>query len=210
MIVQKYFNYHFSEMKDRNNFFVNSTNQDAFNVVTDDLFDQNIFLIGPPKSGKSHLINIWKEKNKALIYNNNFSDIIKLNKNIIIDNILNKKSEEQVFHMINHCKSFNLKIIITSSVQLNNYDFNLRDLYSRLRSFYYVKINQPDDEMCKIIMTKLFYEKQIIIKNNEIFDFILNRVTRTYNDIYNLVEKIDSLSLEKKRQLTIPLIKEIL
>ena len=59
-------------------------------------------------------------------------------------------------------------------------------------------------------MTKLFYEKQIIVKNKEIFDFILNRVNRTYNDIYNLVKKLDSLSLEKKRQLTIPLIKEIL
>ena len=144
------------------------------------------------------------------MYNNNFSDIIKLNKNIIIDNILNEKSEEQIFHIINHCKSFNLKIIITSSVELDSYDFSLRDLFSRLRSFYYVKINQPDDEMCKIIMTKLFYEKQIIIKNKEIFDFILNRVNRTYNDIYNLVKKLDSLSLEKKRQLTIPLIKEIL
>ena len=77
MIVQKYFNYHFSEMKDKNNFFVNSTNQDAFNAITNDLFDQNILLIGPPKSGKSHLINIWKEKNDALMYNNNFSDIIK-------------------------------------------------------------------------------------------------------------------------------------
>ena len=59
-------------------------------------------------------------------------------------------------------------------------------------------------------MTKLFYEKQIIIKNNEIFDYIFNRVTRTYENIYYLVQKIDSLSLEKKRQLTIPLLKEIL
>ena len=64
--------------------------------------------------------------------------------------------------------------------------------------------------MCKMLMTKLFSDKQIIIKNKEIFDFIFNRVNRTYNDIYKFIEKIDSLSLEKKRQLTIPLIKEIL
>ena len=64
--------------------------------------------------------------------------------------------------------------------------------------------------MCKMLMTKLFSDKQIIIKNKEIFDFIFNRVNRTYNDIFLFIEKIDSLSLEKKRQLTIPLIKEIL
>ena len=61
-----------------------------------------------------------------------------------------------------------------------------------------------------MFMTKLFSEKQIIIKNKEIFDFIFRRVHRTYNDIYLFVQKIDQLSLEKKRQLTIPLIKEIL
>ena len=79
-----------------------------------------------------------------------------------------------------------------------------------MKSFYNIEIYQPNDEMCKIILTKLFYEKQIIIKNNEIFDFIFNRINRTYRDIYLFVQKIDKLSLEKKRQLTIPLIKEIL
>ena len=59
-------------------------------------------------------------------------------------------------------------------------------------------------------MTKLFYEKQIIIKNNEIFNFIFNRVNRTYSEIYSVINKLDVLSLEKKKQLTIPLIKEIL
>ncbi len=64
--------------------------------------------------------------------------------------------------------------------------------------------------MCKMIMVKLFSDKQIIIKNKEIFNFIFKRVNRTYLDIYMFVEKLDKLSLVKKRQLTIPLIKEII
>ena len=64
--------------------------------------------------------------------------------------------------------------------------------------------------MIKIILTKLLIEKQFIIKNPEIFDFLVNRIERSYQSIYNLVDKLDKLSLEKKRQLTIPLIKEIL
>ena len=64
--------------------------------------------------------------------------------------------------------------------------------------------------MCKMLMIKLFSDKQIIIKNEEIFDFIFKRLTRTHFDIYNFVYKLDRLSLEKKRQLTIPLIKEII
>ena len=53
-------------------------------------------------------------------------------------------------------------------------------------------------------------EKQFIINSNEIFEYILRRVERTYIGIYNIVNRLDVLSLEKKRQLTIPLIKEIL
>jgi len=210
MNFQQYFNYQFIEKKDENNYFVNETNRDAFDVITDNNFDQNIFLFAPKKSGKSHLINIWKEKNNALIFYKNFSKIIKSNNNVAVDDTLLSRSEEELFHIINHCKLFNLKIFLTSSIDLINLNFKLKDLYSRLRSFYYLKINMPNDEMCKMYMTKLFLEKQIIIKNKEIFDYIFNRVNRTYIDIYSVVEKIDNLSLEKKRQLTIPLIREIL
>ena len=89
-------------------------------------------------------------------------------------------------------------------------NFKFKDLYSRLREFFYLEINPPDDEMCKMLMVKLFSDKQIIIKNTEIFDFIFKRIRRTHLDIYMFVEKLDRLSLEKKRQLTIPLIKEII
>ena len=206
---QRFFDYQFSETKDKENFFVNKTNQLAFQAAIDKNFNQNIFLYAPKKSGKSHLLNIWKEKNNALIYDKNFNKIIKSNKNLVIDDIF-KTSEENLFHLINHCKNYNLKLFVTSSIDLKNFEFKLIDLQSRLRSFYYLKIHFPDDEMCKMLMTKLFSEKQIIIKHKEIFDFIFKRVDRTYNDIYSFVEKIDRLSLEKKRQLTIPLIKEIL
>ena len=210
MISQKYFNYHFSQQKDQENFFVNYTNQEAYNFSILNNFNNNIFLYGPHKSGKTHLINIWKEKNNALKYNDNFKEIISLKKNVAIDDTLTSVSEENLFHIINHCKLFNLKIYLTSSIDLNNHKFKLKDLYSRLRAFYYINIEKPDDEMCKMFMTKLFYEKQIIIKNKEIFEYIINRVNRSYNDIYLFVEKIDKLSLEKKRQLTIPLIREII
>ena len=60
------------------------------------------------------------------------------------------------------------------------------------------------------ILTKLFVDKQFIINSNDIFEFIIRRANRSYEEIINIVNKLDKLSLEKKRQLTIPLIKEIL
>ena len=74
-------------------------------------FNQNIFLFGPKKSGKSYLASLWKEKNNAIWYNNNFSKIIKSKKNVVIDDILGSSSDENLFHLINHCKLNHLKNI---------------------------------------------------------------------------------------------------
>ena len=210
MNFQKIFNYQFTAIKDYQNYFVNQTNQKAYDLTMLDELNQNIMLFGPKKSGKSHLASIWGKKNKAIIYNNNFSRIIDVKRNVVVDDFLGISSEENLFHIINHCKLNNLKIYFTSSRNINTYNFKLKDLYSRLREFLYLEINSPDDEMCKMLMVKLFSDKQIIIKNKEIFDFIFKRLTRTHFDIYKFVEKLDRLSLEKKRQLTIPLIKEII
>ena len=73
-----------------------------------------------------------------------------------------------------------------------------------------MEIGKPNDEMLLAILTKLLIERQFIIKSNEIFEYIIRRVDRSYQGINDIVKKLDILSLEKKRQLTIPLIKEIL
>ena len=210
MNYQKFFNYKFSSKNNHENYFVNQTNQKAYDLTNLDQFNQNIFLFGPKKSGKSYLASLWKDKNNAISFNNNFSKIIDTKQNVVIDDVLGEVSDENLFHLINHCKLNNLKIYFVSSLDLNTYDFKFRDLYSRLREFIYLEIKAPDDEMCKMLLVKLFYDKQIIIKNKEIFDFIFKRLNRTYFDIYIFVERLDRLSLEKKRQLTIPLIKEII
>ena len=210
MSYQKIFNYQFSLKENYENYFVNKTNQKAYNLTILEELNQNIFLFGPEKSGKSYLANLWKDKNNAISFNNNLSQIIEIKKNVVIDDFLGKSSDENLFHLINHCKLNHLKMYFVSSVDINTFDFKFKDLYSRLREFIYLEIETPDDEMCKMFMAKLFFDKQIIIKNKEIFDFIFKRLNRTYSDIYFLVQKLDRLSLEKKRQLTIPLIKEII
>ena len=132
------------------------------------------------------------------------------NINQVYDDLYKNIIEEDIFHIINHCNQENLKIFITSNISIDDHKFRLKDLKSRLKTFYYVSISNPDDEMIKIIFTKLLFEKQFIIKNPEIFEFLVNRIERSYQSIYDLVDKLDKLSLEKKRQLTIPLIKEII
>ena len=204
------FNFLSKAEMDINNFFVNKTNSKAFNLLNNKNIIDNIILIGPNKSGKSHLANIWKNNNDAIIYNNQIEVIISKKKNLIIEDLFTNLNEEKIFHLINHCIVNKLKVLITSNKDIYEYEFFLKDLLSRLKTFNYVVIKNPDDEILINVLTKLLIEKQFIIKNKGIFDFLLKRINRTYEDIYGIVEKMDTISLEKKRQLTIPLIKELI
>ena len=210
MKEQKSFNFLSKAEMDINNFFVNKTNSKAFNLLNNKNIIDNIILIGPNKSGKSHLANIWKNNNDAIIYNNQIEVIISKKKNLIIEDLFTNLNEEKIFHLINHCIVNKLKVLITSNKDIYEYEFFLKDLLSRLKTFNYVVIKNPDDEILINVLTKLLIEKQFIIKNKGIFDFLLKRINRTYEDIYGIVEKMDTISLEKKRQLTIPLIKELI
>lgn len=208
---QSFFDYNISPNAGIDNFFVGSANYDAFNfLIKNELYNNQIFLYGPTKSGKTHLSLIWQKKFNAIIYNNNIDKVICLKRNILIDNVFNEIIEEDIFHIINHCILFNLKLLVTSDLLLNDYNFKLNDLSSRLKSFFNLKLNLPDDELLMNLMIKLFSDKQIIIKNPEIFNYIIKRVDRSYEQIFLLIDKIDTLLLRKNKQLTIPLIRELI
>ena len=208
MNIQKSFSYKFKEDHNELNFFVNKTNFYAFNSLINNETKLS-FLNGPKKSGKSFLAKIWLRRNCAIQYNNNYEFHIEQKNNILIDDLLHY-DEEKIFHIVNNCILNNSKILITSEKKINEINFNYDDLSSRLKTFSNLQINQPNDEMLLTILTKLLIDKQFIINSAEIFEYILRRVDRSYQGINDIVNKLDVLSLEKKRQLTIPLIKEIL
>ena len=208
MIKQVSFEYKFNNNENELNFFVNNTNSYAFNALINNN-TKFIFLYGPKKSGKSYLSNIWLKRNNATLYNGNLELPLIQKNNLLIDDFLSY-DEEKLFYVVNNCILNNSKILITSDTKINDIDFKFKDLASRLKTFSNLEINNPNDEMLLSVLTKLLIDKQFIINSNEIFEYILRRVDRSYQGINEIVNKLDILSLEKKRQLTIPLIKEIL
>ena len=208
---QSYFNYNLKPGLAIDDFFVSTSNKKAYNFILNKKIDnQKILLIGPNKSGKTHLGKIWQKNNNAVYYKNNFEIILNYKKNIFIDDFLKNINEEKIFHLINHCSINKLTILLTSKKEVFEHNFLLKDLVSRLKTFNLLRIDLPDDDLIINLIIKLLHDKQIIIKNEEIFHYILKRIERSYEEIFLLIENIDKLSLKKKRELTIPLIKKLL
>jgi len=208
---QTYFNYNLKPRSTIDDFFVSSSNNKAYNfIINKNIDNKKILLIGPKKSGKTHLGKIWKKNNNADSYKNNFEIILNHKNNIFIDDFLFNIDEEKIFHLINHCSINKLNILLTSNKEVFEHNYILKDLVSRIKTFHIIRIDLPDDDLIVNLMIKLLHDKQIIIKNAEIFQYILKRIERSYEEIFVLIKKIDKLSMEKKRELTIPLIKKLL
>ena len=101
---QSFFNYHLYPNLTIDDFYVGNANLHAFNLlIKEDKNNDKLILIGPDKSGKSHLSTIWQDKNKALKYDANFNFLIENERNILIDDLFKNLNEEEIFHLLNHC-----------------------------------------------------------------------------------------------------------
>jgi DnaA family protein len=65
------------------------------------------------------------------------------------------------------------------------------------------------DEEKRILMELIFNKRGISI-DNSVLSYTIERCSRKLENIINLVQKIDEYSLSKKRNITVPLLKEIL
>ena len=162
---QYFFDYKLKSKFSIDDFYVSSSNENAYYYITNNNFiNNNIILIGPNKSGKTHLGKIWQENHNAVIFENNFDELIEQKENIFIDNFLENIREENLFHLINHCLLNNLYILLTSNIDITEYNFLLKDLSSRLKTFNHLRIKMPDDSLIINLLNKLLHDKQIIIK----------------------------------------------
>ena len=208
----------FKNLKNYNSedFFVSESNFFAFNLVINwPNWGKNILNIyGEKYSGKSHLSVIFQNKfgaNKidAKNLNDNFLTQFKTHQNLIIENFDENIDEKNMYSLINVVDRDNKFILINSTTPINQMNIKLKDLISRLNNCIFAKIDNPDDDLIYAILIKNFSDKQLQIKKNYI-EYIIKNIDRSYEKIYEFINKIDQTSLKKKRPIDLKIIKEVL
>ena len=210
---QLIFNLKNIETYDPEDFYISKSN---FNVSTllkspQDWFNRSAVIFGQKKSGKTHLLNIWSGYNNANLINcldvQNWNDI-SFNTNIAIDDFHNLKDEEGFFHFYNSLVLEKKTILVTVDIN-SNFEIKLKDLNSRFKSFTSSKIENPEDDLLKAIIMKYFSNAQVQVDKN-VIEYLLKRVDRDYQKLYNILEKINILSLQRKSKITTHLIRDIM
>ncbi|MDB2353469.1 DNA replication protein [Candidatus Pelagibacter bacterium] len=211
------FKFPFSKRYYEQDFFVSSNNFSAYKLVESwpNWPGSWLNIFGPKGSGKTHLAKILEKKINKIklieakdIKNEIIQDLNNL-ECLIIDSYNGNIDEKLLYSILNESKQLENYILINSISSMNNINFNLRDLESRIGSFLFFGIEPPTDDLLKVVISKMLSDKQISI-NPKITDFIINNVERSYDKMFKFLKDVDELSLSTGKSININLIKKVL
>lgn len=206
---------------EREDFWVSASNRDA--VAWLDKWPEwpapALILYGPRASGKTHLMHVWKKEAQAKeilvsrLLQETLDKTVGNAKAVMIDDVLQaigkKEYEEALFHLYNLLLERKGHLLLAADCPAREWPFTLPDLKSRLMAAPAAALNSPDDELMAVVLTKLFSDRQIFVPQ-EVVEFILPRIERSFLALRDTVDKIDRKALSEKRPVTIPLIRDIL
>ena len=200
----------------KEDFYVSPSNQKAYDFINSwpRWIKRIVNIFGPSGSGKSHLSSILKSKTSCLqIESKDLNEEVlfkfKTKEAIIVENFDQILSEKLLFSLWNIVLQDNKYLLITSKNSINNYNYKLEDLKSRVNSSLIIGINLPSDDLISVILSKNFSDKQIKVEKKHI-DYIIKRIDRSYEKISQFILILDKYSLKKGSPFSLKLIKEVL
>ena len=122
---------------------------------------------------------------------------------------LNQESEIFLFNGFNYCLNQNTKILFSSNDFIKNLDIKLADLESRLNTVLPVEILKPADEEKMNLINFELQQRGLEINDKEM-QYIFTYHSRDLNSLLNLAEKLDEISHQEKKSISINLIKKII
>lgn len=159
-------------------------------------------------------LNTYKKQPKIIDLNENifnpeeFKNPMVFIKNLSSDT-LNQESEIFLFNGFNYCLNKNTKILFSSNDFIKNLDIKLADLESRLNTVLPVEILNPADEEKMNLINFELQQRGLEINDKEM-KYIFTHHSRDLNSLLNLAEKLDEISHQEKKSISINLIKKII
>ena len=99
--------------------------------------------------------------------------------------------------------------VVSAKSAPNEVSFLYRDLASRMRLFEQVEL-QPVPESARGSLLKFWANDRAIGISNEVIQFLLDRIPRTQESLWDTLQKLDRASMLENRTLTIPFVRDVM
>ncbi|HZP20694.1 MAG TPA: hypothetical protein VFB16_10870 [Bauldia sp.] len=167
--------------------------------------ERGVLLAGPVGSGKSHLAVIWQRLAGAtLVRAGDLTEaaVAEVNGPVTVEDLhAGPVDERALFHLLNRAYERRLAVLITSRAWPAALRLNLPDLISRLRAMQPVELGEPDDDLLKRVLAKLFADRQLAV-DRTVIDYAAVRMERSLAAAGALVERLDREALAAGRPIT--------
>lgn len=123
--------------------------------------------------------------------------------------IADKDWQTAIFNLYNQLKEQGKSLLITGLNAPSQLALDLKDLKSRLSAMFIYNIRPLNDEEKLILLQRKAEEKGLEL-STEVAQYLLARQQRDLPTLLGILDKLDQASLQAKRKLTIPFVKEVL
>ena len=207
-------------------FYASKLNKHLLSLLQNNTFKDDLLIFGTKDSGKTYLLqalcNHFINQGKSSFYlpmkqakelSVDILESLESMELVCIDGIEsivgNKVWEIGLFNLINRSLNSENRLIFTSSKNIDVMNFELTDLDSRLRKIQSHELYALADDEILSALKHIANLRSIELGSKEA-QYLLTYANRNISDLVQILESLDQLSMEMKRKITIPLIKEVI
>ncbi|HMB78026.1 MAG TPA: DnaA/Hda family protein [Kiloniellaceae bacterium] len=177
-------------------------------------------LWGPAAAGKSHLAEVWHRASDAQaldlagLTEADLAGVAAESVPVLLedaDRVLaaTPALAQVLFHLHNLLRESGRALLMTARLPPKAWRVDLADLRSRLAAALAVEIGPPDDSLIYGVLVKLFADRQLHVEP-EVLNYLLPRMERSFDAARALVDRVDRMALESRRDIKIGLVREAL
>ncbi len=184
-------------------------------IWPDDHHAQSALLSGERSSGKTHLAHRWLARaggvmlDKSMLGRKESEEIWGKATHAAFEDIETIKDEAALFHLLRYAETSGKYLLLTANASANQLPFSLPDLRSRLMALPAAHIGQPDENLLRVFTAKCFSDRQLRV-SEDVVNYVVNHAERSFTAVRDVVERAERMSLENRREITVPLVKKVI
>lgn len=157
-------------------------------------------IVGPPKSGKSHLARIWAERAGArILHAGEAAGLARAGGEapLVIEDVDRPGYDEaSLFHLLNQSMRQSRPVLMTARAPIAAWPYLTDDLRSRARLATHLEVRPPEDSQLSQMFVKLFGDRQVAVDPRTI-GYIVARMERSPAEVVALADLMDRLALAR-------------
>lgn len=193
----------------RDDFLVTPSNAAAVAMIDryPDWPHHGVVLVGDSGSGKSHLLEVWRQASGARLVTADelgaeAPDQLLAQGALAIDAAPGALLDERaLFHLLNLALQTGGHLLIASELDPAQWKVQLPDLASRLKALPVARLDPPDDALLRGVLVKQFADRQVAVEE-PVISYLMLRMPRSLEAARAVVAELDALALAEKSPVT--------